>query len=173
MKIRGAGKKAEKIETPMSAMIDVVFQLLIFFLLTLKIIEPEGDFNINMPIGAPSQASADPLLPDIKVRLTAGEEGRLNSLQLGNRNLFDGNVEASFQRLNMEILQIIGTPGDPATKDIEVELDPDYDLNYEYIIRAIGACTGRMVVREDGTKGLVRYIEKIKFAPPRRPPPGV
>ena len=42
-------KQQEKLETNMSAMIDVVFQLLIFFMLTLKLIEPEGDFNINMP----------------------------------------------------------------------------------------------------------------------------
>ncbi len=35
----------------MTPMIDVVFQLLIFFMLTLKIIAPEGDFNINMPLG--------------------------------------------------------------------------------------------------------------------------
>ena len=41
--------KGEKLETNMSAMIDIVFQLLIFFMLTLKIVEPEGDFNVNMP----------------------------------------------------------------------------------------------------------------------------
>ena len=42
-------KTAEKIEPQMAPMIDVVFLLLIFFMLTLKIISPEGDFNINMP----------------------------------------------------------------------------------------------------------------------------
>ena len=55
MKLRHKGE-AEKIETQMAPMIDVVFQLLIFFMLTLKILAPEGDFNINMPIG---QAQAD------------------------------------------------------------------------------------------------------------------
>ena len=34
----------------MTPMIDVVFQLLIFFMLTLKILEPEGNFDINMPV---------------------------------------------------------------------------------------------------------------------------
>ncbi len=51
MNVRGTGKKNEKIEPQMAPMIDVVFQLLIFFMLTLKITSPEGDFNINMPLG--------------------------------------------------------------------------------------------------------------------------
>ena len=51
MKIRSRSGDGEKIETQMAPMIDVVFQLLIFFMLTLKIIEPEGDFSISMPLG--------------------------------------------------------------------------------------------------------------------------
>jgi len=60
----------EKINVPMAPMIDVVFQLLIFFMLTLKIVAPEGDFDINMPMGA--GAPSDELPPlDLKVRLLA------------------------------------------------------------------------------------------------------
>ena len=161
MKIRGGGE-VEKIEPQMAPMIDVVFQLLIFFILTLKIIEPEGDFNINMPIGAPSQTSTDVNLPEIKVRLVAAEDGRLAQLRLGQRNL--GTGEDAFVRLNNEILKIIGRPGNPLTKDMEVEIAADSNLHYEYTIRAISACTGDI---RDGK--LVRYIEKIKFAPPKRP----
>ncbi|MCP4175481.1 MAG: biopolymer transporter ExbD, partial [Fuerstiella sp.] len=47
MKIRNRNEGGEKIEVQMAPMIDVVFQLLIFFMLTLKIIEPEGNFDIN------------------------------------------------------------------------------------------------------------------------------
>lgn len=169
MKIRGKHGN-EKIEAQMAPMIDVVFQLLIFFMLTLKIIEPEGDFNINMPIAAPSQQQNDEInLPDIKVRLEANEEGLLNALKLGGRSL--GNGENAFILLNAEILKIIGRPGNPLTKDIEVEIDADYNLNYEYVIRAVSACTGRF---DPNSKQVIRYVEKIKFAPPRRdgPAPG-
>ena len=38
-----------KVEIPMAPMIDIVFQLLIFFMLNLKIVAPEGNFNINLP----------------------------------------------------------------------------------------------------------------------------
>lgn len=163
MKIRRHGSE-DKIETQMAPMIDVVFQLLIFFMLTLKIVEPEGDFNINMPIGAPAQSTnQDIQLSDIKVRLIADPvTGVLSDLRLGQRSLGNGND--AFARLNGEILRIIGQPGNPLMKDQEVEIDADYDLNYEFIIKAVSSCTGRM---ENGK--LIRYIEKIKFAAPRDP----
>ena len=158
MKFRGK-RKDEKIETQMAPMIDVVFQLLIFFMLTLKIVEPEGDFSINMPIGAPSEKSEDINLADIKVRLIAAPNGQLARLQFGARAL--GNGQAAFDRLNEEI-RLISTRLGPNRKDQEVEIDADYNLNYEYVIKAVSACTGRMQGGE-----MVRFIEKIKFAPPR------
>lgn len=165
MKVRNSGKKPEKIDINMTPMIDVVFQLLIFFMLQLKILMPEGDFGINMPIGAPSQEAADePLIPDIKVRLVAGADGELASLQLNRRDL--GTGDAAFQRLNSEILRILGNPADPANDDMEVEIDADYNLNYRYTISAIAAARGRL---DPKTNQLISYVEKIKFAPPRRP----
>ena len=142
MKIRNTGGKAEKIEPQMAPMIDIVFQLLIFFMLTLKIIEPEGDFNINMPIAAPSQENDEIDLPDLKVRLRAAPDGSLAAIEFGRHPL--GNDAQAFDRLNHKILAIIGGAGNPLTKDMEVEIDADYNPNYEYIIRAISACTGRL-----------------------------
>ena len=168
MKFRKSdGSGSNKIEIPMSPMIDVVFQLLIFFMLTLKIVEPEGDFNINMPIGAPSQASTDIALPDIKVCLKPNPDGQLASLELGRTSL--GNDARAFDRLNNEILRIIGRPNNPLHKDTEVEIEADYNLHYGYVIQAVSACTGRI---DPNSKQLVRYIEKIKFAPPKRPAEG-
>ncbi len=153
-----------KVEIPMAPMIDIVFQLLIFFMLNLKIIAPEGNFNINMPIGAPSNQTSEKNLPDIKVGLRSDANGNLTQLTLGQKNL--GNDDAAFSRLNSEILKIIVRPGNPLTKDVEVEIDADYELHYKYIIQAVSKCTGRY---DPQTKQVVRYIEKIKFAPPHKP----
>ena len=153
----------EKIDIQMTPMIDCVFQLLIFFMLQLKIVAPEGDFSVNMPISGGAASSPD-IMPDIKVRLVANADGTLSQLRLGQRNL--GNDQRAFLQLNSEILRMIGRPGNPLAKDMEVELDADYGLHYQFIVRAIGACTGRLDVK---SKRIVRYIEKIKFAPPRRP----
>jgi biopolymer transport protein ExbD len=154
-----------KVEVPMTPMIDIVFQLLIFFMLQLKILAPEGNFNVNMPIGAPAPPKPDEIkTPDIKVRMVADAAGNLAQLSIGSRNL--GNDDQAFDRLNGAILGIIGRPGNPLTKDVEVEIDADYELHYQYTIRAVSSCTGRMDMQ---TKRLARYVEKIKFAQPRKP----
>ena len=165
MKFRNTKHEPAKTQADMTPMIDVVFQLLTFFMLTLRIVAPEGDFNINMPIGAPSEAAADdPLIPDIKVRLIATEDGDLASLQLNRRDL--GSGPEAFERLNLEILHILGNPADPANDEIEVEIDADYQLDYRHTISAMAAARGRV----DPTTGqIISYIEKIKFAPPNRP----
>ncbi len=153
----------QRIETQMAPMIDVVFLLLIFFMLTLKVVAAEGDFSINMPIGAPAPANDELQLPPIKVRLTAGENGELTGVFFNNRQL--GNTDVAFERLNTEILTMIGRPGNPLTKDMEVEIDADFGLQYRYTVQAISACTGKV-----NAKGQpVKYIEKIKFAQPRKP----
>jgi len=162
MKLRSSGREAEKIEPQMAPMIDVVFQLLIFFMLTLNIVEPEGDFNVNMPITDNASAAEDPkIVPEIKVRMIANEDGSLNTIRLGQVNL--GNGPNVFAGLNHEILKIIGRPGNPITKDMEVEIEADYNLHYEYTLKAVSACTGRL---DSSGKHIIRYIEKIKFAPP-------
>ena len=164
MKFRNTKHEAEKTQADMTPMIDVVFQLLTFFMLTLKIVSPEGDFNINMPIGAPSETVSDTLIPAINVRLIATPGGDLASLQLNRRDL--GNGPAAFARLNSEILGILGNPADPANDEIEVEIDSDYNLDYRHTISAMASVRGRV----DPTTGhIISYIEKIKFAPPRRP----
>ena len=165
MKIRNTASKGEKIETPMSAMIDVVFQLLIFFMLTLKIIEPEGNFDINMPLGAPSQSSVtDADLPPFKVRMEADPAtGELSQLYYNSQPM--GAGPSAFLRLNSEILKSVNSlkAAGPGTLDKqEVEIDPDFGLQYKNIIAAISACSGKMVEGK-----MVRYINKIKFAPIR------
>lgn len=165
MKFRNTEKEPEKTQADMTPMIDVVFQLLTFFMLTLKIVSPEGDFNINMPIGAPSaKSSDDPLIPAINVRLIATPSGDLASLQLNHRDLGDG--PQAFERLNDEILRLLGNPADPANDEMEVEIDPDYNLDYRYTISALAAVRGSV---DPATGHIISYIEKIKFAPPRRP----
>jgi biopolymer transport protein ExbD len=78
-------KLVSKIDINMTPMIDVVFQLLTFFMLTLKTVIVEGDFNIRMPLGASAGAAeADPI-PPIIVKMGATPEGRLSAVQIGGK----------------------------------------------------------------------------------------
>lgn len=164
MKIRKTGSgPPDKIEQNMTPMIDVVFQLIAFFMFSFKVAAAEGDFNIKMPLAAPSagQPSPDALLPPIRVRLIAGPGGELGGIRMGERAL------PNFNALHNEVIGIVGTQSGPGSlaEAAEVELDVDYNLQYRYIINAITAVSG--YVEPNGR--VVKLIEKIKFAPPRKP----
>jgi len=167
MKIRNRTGSV-KIEQQMAPMIDVVFQLLIFFMLTLKIVEPEGDFDINMPLGAPVQAAVtDADLPPLRVRMIAGEGGQLQDLLFNEQSL--GGGPGALDELSRQIASSISalkaSGGDETVEKQEVEIDPDYGLNYENIVYAISSCSGKI---ENGR--MIRFFSRIRFAP-KRPAP--
>lgn len=159
MRIRkSATNMSDKIELQMTPMIDVVFQLLIFFMFTFKIASSEGDFNVKMPVAGGAAMNAD-VLPPFKVRLVAGADGKLGGIQL------DGQPIDSFRTLHEQIIDRIGVDAADSLKEsAEVELDCDYGLHYRHVIEAITACSG--YVSPDGN--IVKLIEKIRFAPPKR-----
>ncbi len=162
MKIRkSAAAGVDKVEQQMTPMIDIVFQLLTFFLFSFKIATQEGDFNIKMPLAAAaSSASSDPL-PPIKVRLQADAQGNLASIKLG-----DNPATTSFGVLHQQILKIIGTDTGPNSlaSQAEVELDCDYNLRYTNAVSAITAISGYV---DPKTGTIVKLIEKLKFSPPK------
>ena len=164
MKIRhSTGGAPDKVEQQMTPMIDIVFQLLTFFIMSFKIATVEGDFSIKMPLAAPSAGQPDPdrLLPPIRVRLTAGAGGELAGIRMGERAL------PNFNALHNEIIGVVGTQTGPGSlaESAEVELDADYNLQFRYIISAITAASGYV----DPNGRIVKLIEKIKFSPPRQP----
>lgn len=158
MRIRHTGRRRVETTLMMTPMIDIVFLLLIFFIMTFKIVAPEGDFNVRMPLAAPSEGRPDDLqLPPLVVRLTASDDGQLAGIFLGQAPM------RSFADLRREIVEIVGVDGSVADM-YEVELDCDEQLDFEYAMDAITAVSGRITPEGDE----VKLIEKIKFAPPRQ-----
>jgi biopolymer transport protein ExbD len=78
--------KLSKVPVDMTPMIDVVFQLLTFFMLTLKTVIVEGDFNIRMPLGSSAGPAEDPI-PPLIVKMTATPEGHLSDVRLGGKGI--------------------------------------------------------------------------------------
>ena len=160
MKIRNTGGEGEKIELQMTPMIDIVFQLLVFFIMTFKIVAMEGDFNIRMPAAAPQAAPPDQMeFPPMKLYLSGNDDGTLAGIRLNEESL------PTVQHLNSRIQELIGTDGGPSRDTAEIEVGFDYDLHYEWVIGAITAVSGT----KDTNGNVVRLIEKIRFNTPESP----
>lgn len=161
MKIRNTDKR-EHIVLQMTPMIDIVFQLLVFFVFTFKIVLPEGDFNIRMPSSSASTSSEPSETPLIRVRLRAGESRELASLHLGDRAM---ESTTPFYELQQEIRALVGDDAGPGQSEQEVEIEFDYDLKYRYVINAITAITGYT----DANGEQHKLVERVRFAPLQQP----
>lgn len=151
----------DKIAIDMTPMIDVVFQLISFFMFSLKVVSPEGDFDIRMPLAAAAAAVPDDQqVPPVRVKLSAAADGSLESITM------NGTPLASFDELHQQIMSLVGTDSGPNSlaEKTEVELDCDYSLKYSHVVQAITAVSGRV---QDGQ--IVELIRRIKFTPPKKP----
>ncbi len=159
MQIEKKGSEA-KVEMQMTPMIDIVFQLLTFFIMSFKIVAAEGDFDIKMPLAAKSEGLPPDTLPPMKVRLTATTGGQLNKIRLN-----DNDFGLSFDGLHNYIISVIGDERGPGSvqSTAEVELDCDPQLHYQYVIKAITAVSGYT----DADGNIVKLVEKIRFTPPK------
>lgn len=157
MKFRNTEHR-ERIVLQMTPMIDIVFQLLVFFVFTFKIVLPEGDFNIRMPSATASESSEPIETPVLKVRLRADAEGNLAGLQLGDQVL---SGDAPFSQLQAQIRGLVDDTGGPGSTEQEVEIEADYNLKYRYAMNTITAITG--YVDENGEQH--KLVERVRFAP--------
>ncbi len=158
MKIRNR-EEGLKNELNMTSMIDIVFLLLIFFVMTFKIVEMEGDFSIRMPLASQNSGQVDPTDLPLKLRLRANDDGALTGMSL---NEIDLGVD--FDQLRANVVSLVGTSAPiPGEDGPEIEIDTDYNLRYGFVIQAITAVSGY----KDGDQ-VVKLIDKIKFAKPRR-----
>lgn len=158
MKIRNR-EEGEKHQLNMTSMIDIVFLLLIFFVMTFKVVEMEGDFRVRMPLAGQGSVAEDPTDLPLKLRLRADSDGRLTSMSMN-----DIDLGVDFDQLRANVVGLIGSgPVIEGEEGPEIEIDTDYNLRYEHVIAAITAVSGY----KDGEE-VVKLIERIKFAKPRR-----
>lgn len=101
-------KDAEPMEIPMSSMIDVVFLLLIYFVWTYEIDDPEAHLSVNLP-GAPDIDVADtPPPPPLEVIVYKSDyvfRGKSVGLDRIQRALA---ITSGFDRDTTLIIKVIG-----------------------------------------------------------------
>ena len=159
MKFRHKHSHQDKTELSMTSMIDIVFLLLVFFVMTFKISAQEGDFNVKMPLQGDGAQADNTQLP-LKLRLTADGAGNLQQIVLNDSQSFG----TDWAQVRAYIVQLVGDQAGPSADDgPEVEIDLDYNLHYVHVIEAITAVTGYRSGND-----IVRLVDRIKFAKQRQ-----
>jgi len=155
----------------MTSMIDVVFLLLAFFVVTYKTPEVEGDFNIRMPVEAQSNQAPnlDEITP-VTVKLTADADGKLSGISFGEAAVPDmnglrGAVYRYVNRNEVSYRDALSKGGTPDFRDdLEIELDCDGNLRYRHAVEAITAVTGYL----NSDDQIVKMVDRVKFSPPKK-----
>ena len=158
--MRLSSEPPEEVKLNMTAMIDIVFQLLVFFIMTFKVVALEGDFNVKMPLASNTQNESMEDVPEIiYVTLTAGANGNINNIAVDDEVAYSDRNKM-FKQLTEYVEGKIAAEGDPEKAlDTEVEFEISPELKYRYTVEGIGAVSGR--VNPDGT--VKKLIQKIKF----------
>lgn len=132
------------VDLNMTPMIDVVFQLLTFFLMTFRVAAVEGDFELRLP--APDRPGlADEALRNVErivVRIQSDANGEPTSLQLGTQSIPIG--PGAFNRLRAEFLRTAAQALAAGRPLPTLEIDADDGLQYEYVARTIAAASPRI-----------------------------
>lgn len=152
-----------RLTLPLASWIGVMLLLAGLTLFSVPTTATEAETASLLPNDSPQVTMATSRLANIPVRLKSDAEGNLTEITVGQYSV--GKDAAAFERLNAELLRMIGRSGNPLPQPVEIEIDADYELRYEYVIRAVAACSGHIDPR---TKQLVRFVERIHFTPPHR-----
>jgi len=134
----------EKVDIQMTPLIDIVFQLMAFFLMTFKVATVEGDFDLKLP--KPDRPASGPKLRErIIVRLEADAGGDLASLRIqSGPPLAAGRGGPSpFRALADHLDRRSAEARAAGQEEPEIELDADDVLRYEHIVAAFEAIRGR------------------------------
>jgi biopolymer transport protein ExbD len=157
MRIRHTPRQERPDKLQMSSMIDIVFLLLVFFVMTFTITAMEGDFHIDAAPRAkgPATPNKQPDVLPMHLRLTAHDDGSLKGIRGGQRRFRD------FDDLHRFIMGLTAehTDVESPLEGFVVDLDCDQHLDYRYVIDAITAVSGDL--RPDGSR--VDLIKEIRF----------
>ena len=168
MRVRNVQRRSEEIELQMTPMIDIVFQLLVFFIMTFKIVTAEGDFSIKMPQAYESGDPSDDQPLVVVVTITARADGGLGDVIWASESKPLGEDAPyrndPFGELRYRIRQYVNDDGTgkSTAAETEVELDCDRTLHFQHVMSAITHIKGYI---DDKTNERVNLVEKIRFKP--------
>ncbi len=140
------------VELNLTAMLDMAFQLLAFFILTFRTAPNEGQVVINLPpaaqvgksIDAPGGGDPTVLPPStddtLVVSLFGGPSGKVEQLAIGDRNI------ASLDRLKTELRADVANPH---ANFQQLIVQVSSDVRYDNVMQVVDLCA--KLKRADGS----------------------
>jgi len=118
----------------MSAMIDITFLLLVFFLLGMRFKEPQARLSACLPThgGACLYGSKLPDIEELVIRVRMEKGHKLPCYQVGEMKF---NGAGSFEQLEQMLYRGYSIGGDRP-----VMIDPDADAPYERVLCVLDSC---------------------------------
>ncbi|MGC3967528.1 MAG: biopolymer transporter ExbD [Pirellulales bacterium] len=157
-------KAPEKIDINMTPMIDVVFQLMAFFLMTFKVASVEGDFNLKLPKSERSAGAANTQVEMMNVVMRANARGDLMVMQVDANppSRWSNAIDAAlFADLRAKVDAKVNQARGAGQEEPEIQLDVDDNLRYEFVIKAVDAVGAKF----DSQGKYQQLAKKVKFAP--------
>lgn len=143
-KKRKKGVGEERIELQLTSMIDVIFQLLIYFVITANFQIDEGTILATLPGNASDSPKTDDLDPPVVIELTSGDDGVTYTLTVDGQRL-DGVTELHGY-LSGQV------SGGRIAIDDQVQIKPQGVVRWQHVVNVFNAC-----VRAE--------LEQVGFAP--------
>ncbi|MEM9415238.1 MAG: biopolymer transporter ExbD [Planctomycetota bacterium] len=134
-----------EMELQLTSMIDVIFQLLIYFVITANFTIDEGTLKASMP-GQSAPSTTTPPDPPIFIDLKTGDDGLTYTLMVDNRPI-DGGASYLYSYLQSQI------SSNKFGVDDDYQIRPQGNVRWQHVVNVFNACTRAK-------------LEKVGFATP-------
>jgi biopolymer transport protein ExbD len=130
--MRRRKREQPAVEMQMGPMIDMVFLLLVFFMVTSKPIKPEADINLGLPGMAEQDEPVD--LPDEqRILIRANGEVVLNEQTLGEAK------DAKLEKFTETLTRLVKS-AEAAKSELLVTLSPEDEAIHQRLVDVLNAC---------------------------------
>jgi len=130
--MRRRKRQLPAVEMQMGPMIDMVFLLLVFFMVTSKPIKPEADINMGLP-GMAEQDEPVELPDEQRIAIRANGEVQLNEQTLGLAG------DAALDKLTETLTRLVRS-AEAAKSELLVTLSPEDTAIHQRICDVLNAC---------------------------------
>ncbi len=143
-KKRKKGVGGEDMQLQMTSMIDVVFLLLIYFVITANFTIDEGTLLATMPGNSSQDRPEDKLDPPINIDLTSADDGVTYSIVVNGQRINNATDLAGFMKNRVATAQM--------AKDDIVQIKPQGVVRWQHVVNVFNACVSA-------------ELENVGFAP--------